>query len=92
MKTIKHPLVKLKRCEVVISQRFTGGSQRVLMARMVEWVTLEDSNEKEPVYGKCLLAPNRISDVETAKRIVRRYFEPLLTDAVEFIVDLPSGW
>jgi hypothetical protein len=78
------PLVKLPRVEVILEPRFkksSGQRARLLMARIVEWIPGDEGIE--PVFGRCLLSPNQITDVELAKRIVTRWLGQK-TDKIEF--------
>jgi hypothetical protein len=84
-KLAREPMATLKRVEVWI-ERIDNTSPR-LKARMVEWTEMADGEGQVPVWGKCLLSPNRVYDVEMAKTLVRRYLERVC-DEIEFVVSL----
>lgn len=67
--------------------KFSRTWDRTLIARMVEWVEGVDGEGQVPVYGSCLLSPNRIVDVELAKRLVHRYLDRVV-DEIEFVVNM----
>lgn len=69
--------MKLKRCEVYIELRYKGGNNRQLIARMVEWVPAENDEGMVPVFGRCLLSPNIMTDPDKAVRHVHKMLDHL---------------
>ena len=88
-KLAAEPIAKLKRAEVWIekAEEMAINPPFRLKARMVEWTEGRDGEGQVPVWGKCLLSPNRVYDVEMAKTLVKRYLERVC-DEIEFVVIL----
>jgi hypothetical protein len=86
-KLTREPVAKLKHAEVWIERRFIGSTRRDLMARMVEWSEGLDGEGQTPTYGRCMLSPNLVLDVEMAKKLVHRYLDPVC-DEVVFVVNI----
>ena len=88
-KLAAEPIAKLKRVEVWIEKLEETAIYPPfrLKARMVEWTEGRDGEGQVAVWGKCLLSPNRVYDIEMAKTLVKRYLERVCEE-IEFVVSL----